>query len=271
MRKALPLLVVAIAVALFVAGGVLGREFEIDFALESLEQMRGWVQGFGTLGPSVFVGLVAFRTFLLLPSHLCLIAGGLAFGALAGTLWGTLGLGLSGLIQYSGARVFGDTWKPRAEDHGHDWTHRVRRAGPTLVSLTTAHPAGPLTAVNVGAGLAGIASVPFVLAVLIGAPFRAGAFATLGDAILSWGVWTSLAIAVGLGTLAALPLLSPRFRRWLFADPHDPGGRDPIGAIVARTTGERLPRPDVTGAPHPTEPVDAEAAPLDSETSPFDR
>jgi uncharacterized membrane protein YdjX (TVP38/TMEM64 family) len=219
MRKGLPLLVVGIVVTLFVAGGILRRQFEIDFAVESLEEMRAWVQSFGALGPSVFVGLVAFRTFLLLPSHLVLIAGGLAFGALAGTLWGTVGLGASGLLQYGGARVFGDGWKRRAEEHGNDWTYRVRRAGPTLVTLTTAHPAGPLTAVNVGAGLAGIASAPFIVAVLAGAPFRAGAFATLGNAILSWGVWTSLALAVVLGTLAGIPLLFPGVRSWLFGPP----------------------------------------------------
>lgn len=219
MGKSLPLLVVGIVVALFVAGGYLRQQLELDFAVESLERMRVWVEGFGALGPSVFVGVVAFRTFLLLPSHVVLIAGGLAFGALAGTLWGTIGLGASGLLQYAGARVFGETWKERAAKRGEDWTHRVRRAGPTLITLTTAHPAGPLTAVNVGAGLAGIAAAPFLLAVLLGAPFRAGAFATLGDSILSWGLWTSLAIAIALATLAGLPLLLPSVRLWLFGPP----------------------------------------------------
>jgi uncharacterized membrane protein YdjX (TVP38/TMEM64 family) len=257
MLKGLPLLVLGIATGLFVAGGYLRQQLELDFAVESLETMRVWVQGFGPLGPSIFIGVVAFRTFLLLPSHLCLIAGGLAFGALAGTLWGTIGLGASGLLQYAGARVFGDAWKRRAQEHGHDWTHRVRRAGPTLVSLTTAHPAGPLTAVNVGAGLAGIASVPFLLAVLVGAPFRAGAFATLGDSILSWGILTSLSIAVGLGTLAALPLLSPAFRRWLFADPEDPG-RPPLERSVRRAPGPKR------GAP--PSPLDAYPSSTDDAT-----
>lgn len=219
MQKALPLLVVAIIAALFVAGGMLRREFEIDFAVESLEQMRLWVQGFGALGPSVYVGLVTFRAFLLLPSHVVLLAGGLAFGALGGTLWGAIGLTCAGLIQYAGARVFGDRWQSSAGGRDGYWSRRAKRAGPTLVALATAHPAGPATPVNVGAGLAGIAALPFLLAVLLGAPFRAGAWATLGDAILSWGIWTSLGIAIGLGTLAGLPLLSPRFRTWLLGPP----------------------------------------------------
>lgn len=219
-RAVLPLLVLAIIVLLVFAGGEIRERLNLDLGDEPLEGLRTWVGGFGALGPAVFVLVVVFRSFLLLPSHLVLLSGGLVFGALLGTLWGALGLGLGGAFQYLAARVFGDAWTADRDkpDEGH-WSARVKRAGPTLVGVATAHPAGPITAVNVGAGLARLPFLSFVFALVLGAPVRAGAFATLGDSIMSWGLGTSLAIAVGLGTLAGLPLLHPGVRQWLFGAP----------------------------------------------------
>lgn len=222
MRQLLPVSVLVIAGLLFFAGHHLRNEFSIGFSVDSLEEMRIWVAGFGRLAPSVFVCVVAFRAFLFLPSSAVLIGGGLAFGTLAGTLWGSLGLALSGLMQYGAARVFGDAWI-RARVRGqNDWTHRLRRAGPPLVLLVSAHPAGPLTGVNIGAGLAQLHFLPFLIAMTIGVPIRAVTYASLGNSILSWGLPTSLALALGLGTLAALPLASRRIRHWILERPSTP-------------------------------------------------
>ncbi len=92
MKRALPSLVLVLIGLLFAAGWVARQQIDVEFSLEGLEALRVWVASFGWLGPAVFIGLVAFRNFLLLPSALMLVLGGIAFGTLGGTLLGGLGL-----------------------------------------------------------------------------------------------------------------------------------------------------------------------------------
>jgi uncharacterized membrane protein YdjX (TVP38/TMEM64 family) len=198
---------------------VVGSEVRERMALSSLEgfaELREWVQGFGWAGVAAFVGLVTFRGFLLLSSHVVLILGGLVFGALGGTLWGALGLIASALMQFLAARLLGDDWvRPRIGDRYASLQDRIHRLGPAPVWVLTAHPAGPQTPVNLTAGLVGLPIWGFALAVALGAPLRAGAYSVLGTGILSWGLATSLAVGVGFVVLMLLPLAFPTVRSWV--------------------------------------------------------
>ena len=89
------------------------EQLGIAFNLESLERFRPWVEGFGWLGPLVFVALVVSRLFIVLSSHLILITGGLAFGAVNGLMWGSIGLILSGFVLYLLLHILGIAWVNR--------------------------------------------------------------------------------------------------------------------------------------------------------------
>ena len=69
-----------------------------------------------------------------------------------------------------------------------------------------------MTPVNLAAGLAGLPTWEFILAVGLAAPLRAGLFAVLGTSILSWGPGASVAIGLGLIVLLVLPLSIPAIR-----------------------------------------------------------
>ncbi len=218
MRRALPLLVIAALALLFAAGWMARQRIDVELSFGALDSLRAWVLAFGWQGPAVFVGLVGFRSFLLLPSALLLVLGGIAFGAVTGTLLGALGLALSAGIQFACARVLGDEWvRPRLGERGLALEARLRRAGPWAVALGTAHPAGPMTALHLGAGVTSMPLLAFGLAVLLAAPVRAGAYALIGSSILEWGPAGSLALALLLLGVALLPLLHPRVRAWLLS------------------------------------------------------
>jgi len=221
LRNWKPLVVVLGTVAgLFLAGSFVREELGFEFSIEGLTSVREWVTGLGWLGAAAYVGLVSFRTFLLLPSYLVLLLGGLAFGAMFGALWGALGLMLSSLLQFGLARLLGDEWvRPRLGERGRALEDRVRRAGPGIVWAMMAHPAGPLTPTNLAAGLASMPFWEFALAIALGAPLRAGAWAVLGTSILSWGIGTSAALTVVLGALLVLPLAIPSVRHFVLGKP----------------------------------------------------
>jgi uncharacterized membrane protein YdjX (TVP38/TMEM64 family) len=203
---------------LFAAGSAVRDELGFSFSLEGLNDVRSWVAGLGWKGPAVFVGLVTFRAFLLLPSYVVLILGGLVFGALVGTLWGAIGLGCSALMQFAAARLLGDDWvRPRLGARHSALEERIRQLGPVPVFAVTALPAGPLTPVNIAAGLVGLAFWQFVIAVGAGAPIRAGLYSMLGVGVLSWDPWVSVLLGVGFVALFVLPLAHPRIRSWVFA------------------------------------------------------
>jgi len=230
MRKwAVPIVLALLVAAAFGLGSEVRGQLGFAFSVEGLTELREWVAGLGWLGPAVFVGLVTFRIFLLLPSHAVLILGGLAFGGIGGTLWGALGLVLSASWQFFSARLLGDDWvRPRLGEGHALLEDRIRRLGPAPVFAVTAHPAGPMTPMNLAAGLVGLPVWEFALAVALAAPLRAAAYAVLGTSILSWGPVASVVIGLGLLALVFVPLLHPAVRSWVLGTdrgaPAQPGG-----------------------------------------------
>jgi uncharacterized membrane protein YdjX (TVP38/TMEM64 family) len=210
------LIVLAIA-AVFALGSEFQNQLGFSFSLEGLADFRQWVADLGWLGPVAFVTLVTFRIFIGLSSHIVLILGGLVFGALGGTVWGSVGLLLSALLLFFAARLLGDDWvRPRLGDRYAALGARIQRVGAGSIFAISAHPVGPLTPVNLAAGLAGLPVWEFTLAVALAAPIRAAAYAVLGTAVLSLSLAQSVAIGAGLVGVFVLPLLIPSIRGWVF-------------------------------------------------------
>jgi len=219
MGRGLRIVPLALLLGLVVAGIVARRELGIE---GSLAGVQAFVQHLGWWGPVAYVLVVVFRQFLALPAALVLLVGGLCFGGLVGTMLGTAGIVLSGLMKFGIARAIGRDWLrghfgPRFEAIDA----RVGRLGPTLVGFGTAYPVGPLSPFHWAAGLSSISLGSFAAALVLGAPVRASAYSFLGASMLDrWS--PEFVITVGLLALALLPLASARFRRRLFADPPPP-------------------------------------------------
>jgi uncharacterized membrane protein YdjX (TVP38/TMEM64 family) len=212
-RRVVPLTLLALVAGLFLAGRNVRGELGLELSPESIQ---GAVQGLGWKGPALYVGLVTFRQFLLLPSALLLPAGGVVFGAAAGTLLGALGILLSAILKYGVARALGREWlRARFGAAVEAFERHAEAAGPVLVGFVTAHPIGPMSPVFWGAGFAAVPVVGFLLAVAIAAPVRSFAYAFFGSTLLDPGTprfWIATAL---LASVAFLPLAHPGVRRRL--------------------------------------------------------
>ncbi len=215
MRRILPFVLLALVVGAVVLGRAVRQEAGIEVSAESIQT---WVSSLGWQAPALYVGLVTFRIFLILPSWVVLSAGGLVFGAFLGTVLGGLGVLLSAVMGYGLARGIGRDWvRPRMQARLQGYGQSLERVGPLLVGLVTAHPMGPMTAFHWAAGFATVPLLGFVMAVLLGGPTRAFIYSFFGSTLLEPGSGEFYLATTILVVVALLPLAHPGIRRRLFA------------------------------------------------------
>lgn len=219
-RKKLAI-VAAIVVAVYSAGTVLRESLGISFDAASL---REWVLGLGPLAPILFVFVVAGRAFLGLPSQLVLVAAGLCFGTLLGSLIGGVGLMLSGLLLFTAARYAGREaidrrLGPRVR-HILDFTSR--RSGIAFFSFAFGYPISPLTPLHASAGFTPMPLANFAVAAFAGGVMRAAIYAYFGDALTESSLRALVVPTLIILVVLAVPLVFPSGREWLrntFAPP----------------------------------------------------
>lgn len=224
------LIVLLVLAVIILVGGEFRRALGIEFDVESV---RAFAEGLGPAGPILFIVVVALRSALALPSQVVLIAAGLCFGTLIGTLVGATGLMLSGLgvflgVRYAGRdsveRRFGTRFNRVFDAAGH-------RAGAIFISLGMGYPIAPLTPIQAAAGLTPMRISVFILAAFLGGVIRAGIFSYFGNAFTESSRMNFLFASIGLGLLLLLPLSTVRGRVWV----RSLLGLDPPVEIVGAT------------------------------------
>ena len=229
MRIVRAIAVLAILGLLFWTGVYARNELGLELSPESIVQTVG---ALGFWAWTVYLLIVVFRTFLGLPSMVVLIAGGVAFGPVIGGALGAFGIIISAFLWYVSARWMGrDFIQQWLGTRAADFQRRAEAAGPFVVGISTAHPAGPLTPFHLGSGLAALPLLDFSIAVVVGSPVRALILAYFGSTLMEFGTPRFyLATAVVL-VCALLPLAFRGVRERVFgafrARPH---GEEPPGA-----------------------------------------
>jgi uncharacterized membrane protein YdjX (TVP38/TMEM64 family) len=201
-----------IVVVFVVGGGMLRSALGIEW---STEGVRAMVADAGIWAPLTFIALLVFRLLLVIPSVILLPAGGLLFGTIEGSLYGTIGLTLSallnyGLVKWAGPEAFRSRIPPRF--HGALELARTR-AGAAAVTVISGYPFGPITIAHLGAAIAGMSFLTFLVAVAIGSLVRSATFSLFGASLVESDrlVWALFAMTAAL----LIPLLFPRSRAWL--------------------------------------------------------
>ena len=140
-----------------------GIEWDVETARELVEEMGFWA-------PGIFILLVAFRLIFLVPSQVMLVAAGVCFGFLWGTIYGAVGLTLSGLMAFGLARYLGGDILRERVPPGLQQALDVasRRTGALVVTIGTAYPIGPLTGYHIGAGLTCMSLSLYLSALVLG-------------------------------------------------------------------------------------------------------
>lgn len=210
-------MVLGLVLALVVLmGAQLRSSLGIDFDVESV---RAFAEGLGPMGPILFVGVVAMRGLLALPSQVVLIAAGLCFGTAIGTLVGALGLMLSGLAIFLGVRYAGrSSIEKRARTRmGRILDASGHRAGAVAIALGSGYPISPLSAIHATAGLTPMTVGVFMIAAFAGGLIRASIFAYFGNAITEADRTAFVYSAIGLAIVLVVPFLFEGGRRWMSA------------------------------------------------------
>ena len=190
--------------------GESGIELNAESLRDAVGRLGGWA-------PLVFVLVVAFRVPLGVPSQVVLIGGGLLFGTLAGTLYGTAGLVLSAVVLFAGARWAGqETVVARLPARFQPLLEIASsKAGVIFVAVGTGYPFGPVTMYHIAAGVTRMSLHAFVAAVALGSAVRSLTYTFFGSSAVS-GSAEHIVQAVGVFSLALLlPLLFRRPRSWI--------------------------------------------------------
>lgn len=183
----------------------------------SAEGVRDAVRGYGVIAPAVFVVLLGLRILIAIPSQVLLVGGGLCFGTLGGTVYGALGLLLSGSLTYAVTRyAVRDAVRRRVPESILGVLDRAdSRTGGLAIFAGTAYPVGPLSAYHAAAALTSMALPAFLISLFAGGAVRAASYAYFGAQIVEGDPRTLGAAAAILLAIAGLPLLHPRGRAFL--------------------------------------------------------
>jgi uncharacterized membrane protein YdjX (TVP38/TMEM64 family) len=163
-------LVAVLVLAMSIAALVLWGRPVYDFILDQ-ERLRGWVGGFGSLGPAVLIALEVAQTLLApIPGQAIEAAGGFLFGPWLGTLYAMLGIGLGSLLSFSLARRFGRPWvvrvvNPRILARLDDL---ARQGGALFFFLVWLVPFAPDDLACLAAGLTPMPFRQFLLLMVLG-------------------------------------------------------------------------------------------------------
>jgi uncharacterized membrane protein YdjX (TVP38/TMEM64 family) len=164
----------------------------------------------GLLGEAVFLGLGGLATAAGMPRQGVAFLGGYAFGAAAGTGLALLAQLLGCALSFFWARLIGRAWAERRL--AGRFGARLRRLrdvlaespfGATLALRLL--PVGNNLALNLLAGLAGIAALPFLAGSALGYLPQTVVFALLGKGVRVDGAWqlglaaVLFAASVGIG------------------------------------------------------------------------
>jgi len=202
------------ALALIAVFSAVRRELGIELEPGSIRDAVGRL---GVWGPLVFVGIVALRIPLGVPSALALIGGGLVFGSVEGTLYGALGLLISALgvfliSRWAGREVIESRVPPRLR---YLVDLAGSRIGAVFIALGTAYPLSPITSFPLVAGITSMAMPVFALAAATGSLGRAALYTYFGSRLVD----ADPAQLIGAGALivaaVVAPLALPAPRAWL--------------------------------------------------------
>jgi uncharacterized membrane protein YdjX (TVP38/TMEM64 family) len=205
---------VGIVLALIAAGVFARSALGIEWNAESVRQV---VNDLGLWGPAILVLLLTLRQVLLIPSQILLIAGGLCFGAVAGTLYGAVGLALSGSMVFALTRWLGNDYVISRIPERLRWALQASagRTGALFVFVGTGYPVGPVTAFHAGAALTGMTFLVFLAVVAAGSLVRSATFTFFGSTLVEGAASQLFLAAAVVVVVSLLPALHPRTRAWV--------------------------------------------------------
>jgi uncharacterized membrane protein YdjX (TVP38/TMEM64 family) len=170
----------------------------------SADKVRGWIDGYGVLGPVVFIVVAGALNCACFPGPLLAGAAGLLFGTALGTPVAMVSTTLSAVVACVISRwVAGDVVERLAGDRLKKLAALVERRGFLSVFYVRLLPGIPFTLFNYAVGLTRIGLGTMALATLIGCAPRTFAYVALGGSL---GDFTSPETIIAIAILVVMAI-----------------------------------------------------------------
>ena len=197
------------AVAGYLAGFIiiiLGILYIHEFGIERIrpETIRDKILSVGYWAPLMYILGNVFRPFFFFPAIILGVAGGLAFGALWGSIYLIIGTVFGAALCFGVARLLG---RDRFKRFWSKWIfleeidNQAASHGFRTVLILRLAPVLPWDAVSFLAGLSKVRFWPYILATLIGSVPGAIAFSCFGN-VLFQSLPMAMAVAVIIGIMS---------------------------------------------------------------------
>lgn len=226
LKRLLPLIVIAIALAVFFATG-LNRYFTVETLRDNRDALKEWVAASPLLAMGAFAAVYAAAVAISFPGASVLtIFGGFLFGLFPGAPLIVIAATLGATIIFLASRSAGGGSLPaRAGSFAKKMEAGFRDGELSYMFILRLAPVFPFWAVNIGAGLLGVSLRNFVIGTFFGIIPGTFVYASIGAAadaafdagedVSLTGVLTqpeTLLPIVGLIILAFIPVVLRRLK-----------------------------------------------------------
>ncbi|KAF0187928.1 MAG: hypothetical protein FD168_2164 [Desulfobulbaceae bacterium] len=158
-----------IAIIILLIGAIIGaRAANLEQYLDQ-DKLRQLIQGYGALGPLVFMGLYAITPCLFLPGLPFTIAAGILFGPFWGVVYAICGATMGATLAFLLGRYAGRDWV-KQKLSGPRWKQldqEVEKHGWKVVAFTRLIPLFPYNLLNFAFGLTGVKLLHYIVASFI--------------------------------------------------------------------------------------------------------
>jgi uncharacterized membrane protein YdjX (TVP38/TMEM64 family) len=183
-RLLTPIGMVKVLIVLILVGGSAWLLWAHTEWFENPSLVKVEVLGWGIWGPVVYMLLYAVGPSFLVPGAVMTIAGGLAFGAMWGSMYSLLGANAGALIAFSAGRFLGRSFVQRIVGGRFEkLLAQIGRHGFQIIFYLRLVPLIPYNALNLLAGASPITFRDYFWASVIGMVPGTILFAFLGDAL----------------------------------------------------------------------------------------
>jgi uncharacterized membrane protein YdjX (TVP38/TMEM64 family) len=176
--------VIRIALLAALAGGSAYLLFSHTDWFENPLIVKHEVLSWGVWGPIAYILLYAVGPSFLVPGAVMTMAGGLAFGALWGSVYSMIGADAGAVVAFAAGRFLGHSFVEKViGSHLNHMMDRLERNGFYIILYLRIVPVIPYNALNLLAGASPIVFRDYLWASLIGMIPGVILFAFLGDAL----------------------------------------------------------------------------------------
>ncbi|WP_425409655.1 TVP38/TMEM64 family protein [Hyphococcus sp.] len=226
-NRALPIMVIAAALALFIALGF-HRYFTLDVLRENREALQNWVDASPVRAMAIFVAVYASAVAISFPgASILTIFGGFLFGLWPGTPLIVIAATIGSTIIFLAAKsALGDFLSKRAGGLAKRMEQGFREGELSYMFILRLAPFFPFWGVNIAAGLLGVSLKNFLIGTALGIIPGSFVYASIGSAadaafaagedITLQGVLfkpETLIPIIGLIILALIPVFLKRTKR----------------------------------------------------------